>query len=144
MSKIKIYKSFKVLILIFLSFQANAEEFVYGLGDVPIFKDMKSIEDSYIIFDKVDGRYLYSEIKGKYKILEIQEYYKKVLPNLGWKFFEKNSFGDFWDKKWCFVKKEESYKLENKKIVLIYSSIFINNNKNYFEQLLLKKFNKNR
>ena len=53
---------------------------------------MSSIEDSYIIFDKVDGRYLYSEIKGKYEILEIKEYYKKVLPNLGWKFFEKNSF----------------------------------------------------
>ena len=92
MSKIKMYKSMKVLILIFLSFQVIAEEFVYGLGDVPIFKDMSSIEDSYIIFDKVDGRYLYSEIKGKYEILEIQEYYKQVLPNLGWKFFEKNSF----------------------------------------------------
>ena len=92
MSKIKMYKSMKVLILIFLSFQVIAEEFVYGLGDVPIFKDMKSIEDSYIIFDKVDGRYIYSEIKGKYKILEIQEYYQKVLPNLGWKFLEKNSF----------------------------------------------------
>ena len=92
MSKIKMYKSIKVLILIFLSFKAIAEEFVYGLGDVPIFKDMKSIEDSFIIFDKVDGRYLYSEIKGQYKILEIQEYYQKVLPNLGWKFFEKNSF----------------------------------------------------
>ena len=92
MSKIKMCKSMKVLILTFLSFQVIAEEFVYGLGDVPIFKDMSSIEDSYIIFDKVDGRYLYSEIKGKYEILEIKEYYKKVLPNLGWKFFEKNSF----------------------------------------------------
>ena len=92
MSKIKIYKSIKALILIFLSHQVIAEEFVYGLGDVPIFKDMRSIEDSYIIFDKVDGRYLYSETRGNYDILEIQEYYKKVLPNLGWKFFEKNSF----------------------------------------------------
>ena len=82
----------KVLILFFLSFQSVAEEFVYGLGDVPIFKDMKSIEDSYVIFDKVDGRYLYSEIKGEYDSSEIQEYYKKVLPNLGWKFYEKNSF----------------------------------------------------
>ena len=79
MSKIKMYKSFKVLILIFLSFQAIAEEFVYGLGDVPIFKDMRSIEDSYIIFDKVDGRYLYSETSGNYEILEIQEYYKNFL-----------------------------------------------------------------
>ena len=92
MSKIKIYKSIKVLILIFLSFKVIAEEFVYGLGDVPIFKDMRSIEDSYIIFDKVDGRYLYSEIKGEYEIPEIQEFYKKVLPNLGWKFYDKNAF----------------------------------------------------
>ena len=92
MSKIKLYKSIKVLILIFLSFKVIAEEFVYGLGDVPIFKDMRSIEDSYILFDKVDGRYLYSEIKGDYEILEIQEYYKKVLPNLGWKSYKKNSF----------------------------------------------------
>ena len=62
MSKIKIYKSIKALILTFLSYQVIAEEFVYGLGDVPIFKDMRSIEDSYIIFDKVDGRYLYSKL----------------------------------------------------------------------------------
>ena len=32
------------------------------------------------------------KLKGEYEILEIQEYYKKVLPNLGWKFYEKNSF----------------------------------------------------
>ena len=86
------YISIKVLILIFFSFKVVSEEFVYGLGDVPIFKDMRSIEDSYVLFDKVDGRYLYSEIKGEYEILEIQEYYKKVLPNLGWKLYEKNSF----------------------------------------------------
>ena len=79
MSKIKIFILSKVQILIFLSFQVVAEEFVYGLGDIPIFKEMKSIEDSYVLFDKVDGRYLYSEIKGDYEVLEIQEYYKKVL-----------------------------------------------------------------
>ncbi len=82
----------KAIILSFLFFQTKAEEFVNGLGDVPIFKDMRSIEDSYILFDKVDGRYLYSEIMGEYEILEIQNYYKKVLPNLGWKLYKKNSF----------------------------------------------------
>lgn len=82
----------KILSLSFIYFHAAAEQFVYGLGDVPIFKDMRSVEDSYILFDKVDGRYLYSEIKGKYKVLEIQEYYKKVLPNLGWKSLRINSF----------------------------------------------------
>ena len=82
----------KILTFFFIYFHAVAEQFVYGLGDVPIFKDMRSIEDSHILFDKVDGRYLYSEIKGKYKVLEIQEYYKKVLPNLGWKSLKINSF----------------------------------------------------
>ncbi len=91
MSEIKIFIFSKVLILILLSFQVVAEEFVYGLGDIPNFKEMKSIEDSYVLFDKVDGRYLYSEIKGDYEVLEIQEYYKKVLPNLGWELHEKNS-----------------------------------------------------
>ena len=86
------YVVFKIITFFFICFQVVAEQFVYGLGDVPIFKDMKSIEDAYILFDKVDGRYLYSEIKGDYEILEIQDFYKKVLPNLGWKSYEKNTF----------------------------------------------------
>ena len=90
--KNKMHVFCKAIILSFLFFQIKAEQFVNGLGDVPIFKDMRSIEDSYILFDKVDGRYLYSEIMGEYEILEIQNYYKKVLPNLGWKLYKKNSF----------------------------------------------------
>ena len=86
------YVVFKIITFFFICFQVVAEQFVYGLGDVTIFKDMKSIEDAYILFDKVDGRYLYSEIKGDYEILEIQDFYKKVLPNLGWKSYEKNTF----------------------------------------------------
>ena len=83
---------FKIITFFFIHFQAVAEQFVYGLDDIPIFKDMRSIEDTYILFDKVEGRYLYSEIKGEYEVLEIQGYYKKVLPNLGWKSLKKNSF----------------------------------------------------
>ena len=44
---------FKIITFFFVHFQAVAEQFVYGLGDIPIFKDMRSIEDTYIIFDKV-------------------------------------------------------------------------------------------
>ena len=83
---------FKIITFFFIHFQVVAEQFVSGLGDIPIFKDMRSIEDTYILFDKVEGRYLYSEIKGEYEVLEIQKYYKKVLPNLGWKSLKKNSF----------------------------------------------------
>ena len=86
------YVIFKIITFFLICFHVVAEQFVYGLDDVPIFKDMKSIEDTYVLFDKAEGRYLYSEIKGEYEVLEIQEYYKKVLPNLGWKSYEKNTF----------------------------------------------------
>ena len=86
------YVIFKIITFFLICFHVVAEQFVYGLNDVPIFKDMKSIEDTYVLFDKAEGRYLYSEIKGEYEVLEIQEYYKKVLPNLGWESLKKNSF----------------------------------------------------
>ncbi len=72
------------LFFIFFSFGSQANEFVYGLGDIPIFKDMQNEEDSLVLFDKVEGRYAYSEIIGEYKIKEIEQFYNTVLPNLGW------------------------------------------------------------
>ena len=44
---------------------------------------MQNVEDSFILFDKVEGRYLYSEVEGDYDKKEINDFYKNVLPNLG-------------------------------------------------------------
>ena len=46
---------------------------------------MEYVEDSLILFDKIDGRYVSVEIYGDYEEYEVIDYYKRILPNLGWK-----------------------------------------------------------
>ena len=58
----------------------------------PNFKNMKNVEDSFVLFDKIDGRYLYSETEGYHNKKEISKFYKNVLPNLGWIFVKENKF----------------------------------------------------
>ena len=57
---------------------------------------MEYVEDSLILFDKIDGRYVSVEITGDYDEGKVLKFYKKILPNLGWKekkplFFTRNS-----------------------------------------------------
>ena len=81
-----------LLLFIFTSTSINAEDFVDGLGDIPNFKDMMNVEDSFVLFDKIDGRYLYSETAGYYNKKEISKFYNNVLPNLGWVLINENKF----------------------------------------------------
>ncbi len=60
-------------------------KFINGLEDIPLFKNMEYVDDSLVLFDKVDGRYVSTEISGNYKYDEVVSFYKKILPNLGWK-----------------------------------------------------------
>ena len=46
---------------------------------------MEYVEDSLILFDKIDGRYVSVEINGDYEEEEVIEFYKMILPNLGWR-----------------------------------------------------------
>ena len=46
---------------------------------------MEHVEDSLILFDKIDGRYVSVEITGDYEEDKVLKFYKKILPNLGWK-----------------------------------------------------------
>jgi len=86
----------RVLIIIFVFFyyfQALSQElFIEGLGDIPIYKKMEYLEDSLILFDKIDGRYVSTKTKGNYSQKEVQEFYAKALPNLGWTSRKKNFF----------------------------------------------------
>ena len=74
------------------------EIFIEGLGDIPIYKEMDYVEDSLILFDKVDGRYVSTKTKGKYSKKEVKEFYFKTLPNLGWKIQKKKFFRSRWRK----------------------------------------------
>ena len=58
--------------------------FVNGINDIPIFKNMKNIEDSLVVFDTNKGRLITSEIFGENNQKKIESYYEKILPNLGW------------------------------------------------------------
>ena len=73
-------------------FLVFAEDFIYGLDDIPVYKNMRYVENSNVLFDKIDGRFVSSEIVGKYEIKEIKTFYNSVLPNLGWKKVKENIF----------------------------------------------------
>ena len=71
-------------IILFSYKETISSRFINGMEDIPIFKEMQYVEDSLVLFDKVDGRYVSSEINGRYEKSEITEFYNKILPNLGW------------------------------------------------------------
>lgn len=75
-----------------LPFLVFAEDFIYGLDDIPVYKNMRYVENSNVLFDKIDGRFVSSEMVGKYEIKEIKIFYNSVLPNLGWKKVKENVF----------------------------------------------------
>ena len=45
---------------------------------------MEYVDESNVLFDKINGRFVSSEIIGDYNVQEIKSYYSSVLPNLGW------------------------------------------------------------
>ena len=75
-----------------LPFLVFAEDFIYGLDDIPVYKNMRYVENSNVLFDKIDGRFVSSEMVGNYEIKEIKIFYNSVLPNLGWKKVKENIF----------------------------------------------------
>ena len=83
MSKIKISMIFILFFLV--PYNTFGSKFINGLEDIPLYKKMEYVEDSLILFDKIDGRYVSVEINGDYEEAEVIEFYKMILPNLGWK-----------------------------------------------------------
>ncbi len=82
MSKIKL--SIISFLLFLVPFISQALKFINGLEDIPVYKKMEYVEDSLILFDKIDGRYVSVEIAGNYDENKVLKFYKKILPNLGW------------------------------------------------------------
>tara|TARA_B100000963_G_scaffold359342_1_gene386434 strand:- start:323 stop:682 length:360 start_codon:yes stop_codon:yes gene_type:complete len=74
-----------LLILMIFSKPLLGLKFINGLEDIPLFKNMEYVDDSLVLFDKVDGRYVSTEVRGNYNYDEVISFYKKILPNLGWK-----------------------------------------------------------
>lgn len=78
---------FFIVIIMIFSFVGSLQSarYINGIEDIPIFKNMVYVEDSLVLFDKTEGRYVSSEIIGDYDQQEIMTFYSLILPNLGWK-----------------------------------------------------------
>ena len=53
---------------------------------------MRYVENSNLLFDKIDGRFVSSEMEGSYNKEDIKQFYSSVLPNLGWKKVDENLY----------------------------------------------------
>ncbi len=84
MSKIKLQTLTLIFSLLFTQSGQGAQSFLNGIEDIPLFKEMRNIDNSLILFDKIDGRYVSTEIRGDYESKEVLNFYDKILPNLGW------------------------------------------------------------
>ena len=80
------------LTLILISFNPLSETFLKGIDDIPVYKNMVYVDESLVMFDKINGRFISTEIIGRYKYDEVSRFYKKILPNLGWKLIKKNKY----------------------------------------------------
>jgi len=85
-------KNIIFLTLILISFKVSCETFLKGIDDIPTYKKMIYVEESLVMFDKVNGRFVSTEIIGTYNYSEVSEFYNKILPNLGWELIKKNHY----------------------------------------------------
>ena len=85
---------FQIIFFLLLgSYKAHSEEkFVNGLEDVPLYENMVNNIDSLVLFDSSEGRVVSTEVFGNVKIKDVQDFYKSILPNLGWVKNESNYF----------------------------------------------------
>ena len=73
---------FNYFFLFFCSY--SSDKFVYGLEDIPLYKNMNNNEESLVLFDSINGRIVSTKITGGEKLNKIMEFYHSILPNLGW------------------------------------------------------------
>ncbi len=85
-------KKIIILIFFFTSSYSFCNSFLKGIDDIPIYKNMVYVEESLVMFDKVHGRFVSTAIVGEYEYYEVSEFYKKILPNLGWKLVKKDFY----------------------------------------------------
>ena len=63
---------FFVNYLFLLSFLFSSDKFVYGLEDIPLYKNMNNNEESIVLFDSINGRIVSTKISGSENLNEIK------------------------------------------------------------------------
>lgn len=73
--------------------QAESPAFLQNLNDVPLMPGLYEMLDSGVVFDQPDGRIVEAEAAGEEpQTPEIQQFYRKSLPQFGWKYREPGRF----------------------------------------------------
>lgn len=62
-----------------------AERFFADIADLPVMPGLEQIQDAGLSFDKPEGRIVEVAASGKVSCREVVEFYRAVLPQLGWR-----------------------------------------------------------
>lgn len=75
---------FLVLFLFNISHAENKIQFMPGLSDVPMYKDVKIFADSIVEFDSSWGSIKELDANCECSCKAVNKYYADILPNVGW------------------------------------------------------------
>ncbi len=62
-----------------------AERFFAGIKDLPVMPGLEQMRDAGVSFDKPEGRIVEVAASGKVSRRDVVEFYRAVLPQLGWR-----------------------------------------------------------
>ncbi len=62
-----------------------AERFFSGIEDLPVMPGLEQMRDAGVSFDKPEGRIVEVAASGKVSRRAVVEFYRAVLPQLGWR-----------------------------------------------------------
>ncbi len=72
--------------------QGVDQGFVPGIQDLPLMNGLKSANSEPLIFDSPEGRIVVSPVSGTTTRRQVLEFYRRILPQLGWQVFKETSF----------------------------------------------------
>lgn len=59
-------------------------QYAAGLDDMPLMPGLMPVPDEGVVFDQPDGRFVESLAQGRVAEGAVRDFYKEVLPQLGW------------------------------------------------------------
>ena len=100
------------ILLLALSKNALAIDFLECINDIPLNKSIIEKKDSCFLFDSDIGRIVSVEAESSEQYIQIEEFYKSILKQFGWILSSKDNSKDL-----VFVRDEEILKINIKKFL---------------------------
>lgn len=81
----RIFAIAATLVVVMAAGTAAAERFFAGIEDLPVMPGLAQMQDAGVSFDKPEGRIVEVAATGKVSRRAVVEFYRAVLPQLGWR-----------------------------------------------------------